>query len=219
MLVIYERLVVYTVWSTNVAVTQFGSFSSFARYFTPLHSALSLRASKPDKGSSSVVTTDWVTYAVAFAAACIGSILTIAGELFLRGRTEKVAFKEARRQLLLEVKTIFHECERRASSPSKTFVLEAPLPRSTWTTLVLSGQLRRLKTSQIEQLNDFYREVESINARAALVPMLLQTVALSRQAEVQSAFSEEAERVSREPYSQMITRRAALERSLGEGLQ
>ena len=163
--------------------------------------------------------TDWTGYFVAFAAACLGSILTIAGELTLRRKGEKADYKDAKRQLVVELKSIFRECEQRAASSKSTLILESPLPRSAWTTLTLSGQLRRLRMSQVEQLNEFYRDVNSVNARAALVPMLLQTAALSRQPEVQTAFSEEAQRISTQPYAEIVHRRISLEKALGEGLQ
>jgi len=72
---------------------------------------------------------------------------------------------------------------------------------------------------QIEALNDFYREVESVNIRAAQVSILLQTVALSTQSEVQVAFMAEAERVSTAPYADLIARQTNLEQILGETLK
>ena len=174
--------------------------------------------SSAKKSSSTGSGTDLTGYIVALVAAIIGAVLTIAGELIFRIRDERKAFQNAKQQLLLELRTIFHECERRAALAKSNFptvTVEPPLPQNAWTTLILSGQLRRLNLPQIEALNEFYREVESVNFRAAQVPILLQTVALSSQAEVQTAFSEEAERVSTAPYADMIKHRANLERVLG----
>ncbi len=172
---------------------------------------------KPEQSS-----TDWVPYFVALVAACVGSILTIAGELAFRIRDEKAIFENGKRQLLTELRTIFRESGRRANAQSAGFpnvTIDPPLPRSAWTTLILSGQLRRLNVPQIEALNDFYREVESVNIRAAQVPILLQTVALSTQSEVQVAFMAEAERVSTAPYADLIARQTNLEQILGETLK
>ena len=172
-------------------------------------------------GSSTKPGIDWASYAVAFASACLGSLLTIAGELIFRVRDDRTIFKDARKQLVIEIRTIFRQCKKYASATTSTFptvVLDSPLPKSAWNTLILSGQLRRLKADQIEALNSFYRDVESVNARTALIPMLLQTVALSQQKEVRAAFTEEAQRVSTKPYAEMLTKRASLEKLLGEAL-
>ena len=205
----------------EVAINHFSIQSEFAKEIQSFNLDF-LKGPSASKTAGASAPTDWVTYAVAFASAVLGGVLTLAGELFFRVRDEKSTFRDGKTQLIVELRTIFRECERRASLASGVFpavALEAPLPRSAWTTLLLSGQLRRLKASQVESLNTFYRDVDSANARASLVPMLLQTVALSQQAEVRASFTEEAHRVSTAPYGELKDRRAELEEVLGEALK
>ena len=158
----------------------------------------------------------FVTLGSAIIGAILGSWITVLSQRRAETSAAERTFSELRRYLISELTIIFHESTLRATVDRLELYLRPPLPTTAWQAMNYSGYANRLGATNLTRLADLYRDVESANFQSAQVTILLQTSSLAAEQEVKTAFREEAQRLSSEPFTLVAAQREDISRLLSE---
>jgi hypothetical protein len=143
---------------------------------------------------------------IALGSVCLGAALTGG----LRAIADRRRRRTRMRALAEEIRQIRREAQERSVPPASGGVTQrGPLPTTSWTQVLASGDLAHLSTTEAAKLNELFATVETANLRAGQVPLFLQTANLSSDQDVQTLFLEEARRASSDPFAEVLTKLAS----------